>query len=278
MNIKKILMGIAIGLIVLVAGLMIFLKLSSGSSSPTTQAAGATDDGVLTVAVVVYHDAFCDISDTGAYSGLEPYLGETVARELELSVEFVEVTTPDEALALLNEGSVDLVMSHVASSSSYSGKYLSSVAYGSAGLYIGNPVGTYIDTLAVLSKEDVYFSNYIPDSARVNIPYIQDVERLSMPSQASVDNMIASAVSGNYSAYLVLTEGEAVAYAHDNVALQLVPMSNSPRIEYVALSNLEETRLMAYTNAVINRYLDNLANGVDEQVATEETEEPAAEE
>lgn len=260
---KKIVIGVAVALVSLFLILAIMIALSSTDGGASGGVAVA--DGVLTVGVPE------DLTPYGIHWD-ETEIAQLVGDILAVPVELVPLldenglpATRAARLEALNSGKVDLILAQVGYDSTFDSNYLTSISYGSGGLYLANPLGTYLDTLAVMDGESLYVSDSIPSQVMVEVPSMTNVVQYPQEDRLSTLSQMSLGIAAGSEQYFLFTEEEAMSNSlGDNMMIRYMPLLNSPHMDYVGVANKGEGALISACNQAINEYLDALTATVGE--------------
>ncbi len=255
MNIKKILLGVGAVLVALILALVIFIVFFAQPATTTADAV-ALNDGVLTVGVPA------DASQYGivwAETDIAQRVGEILGVQVELVTmadEYDQPTTRAQRLDALNTGAVDLLLAQIGWDTDFSGNYLTSSIYAKAGLYLGNPLGSYVDTLAVLDGATLFVGDLVPEQVVGEVPATTNINRSTMQTSQDLLLELSIAAYASREEYYLFTEEQALIYSTGSDLIHIMPLLDSPELQYVAVANLGETAIISACNQAISEYLD----------------------
>lgn len=266
---KKIVIGVAIASASLFLILIVMVALSPKNSGATGGV--AIEDGILTVGVPI------DLSLNG-FHWEETTIAQRVGDILGVPVELVPIleennlsATRTQRLETLNSGEVDLLLAQMGWDTSFEANYFTSISYGSGGIYIGNPLGTYVDTLSVLDGATLFVSDLIPTQVMVEIPFTKNVTQSPQQSTMSLMQEFSLAEHATREEYYLFSEEQAIIFSmKGDYPLHIMPLLNSPRMDYVAVANQGEGALISACNQAITEYLDEMSASQTEETINEE--------
>lgn len=255
MNIKKILLGVLGGVFLLIVGVAIFVVFFANSQGDA-QESTALDDGVLTVGVPY------DLSSYGI-TWAETDIAQRVGALLGTEVVLVPVVDQNglsasrtQRLEALNSGTIDVLLAQIGYADTFKDMYLTSQSYGTAGFYVGNPAGFYVNNFSVLDSGVLVVSDLIPAQL------LYDVAGISNMTQTLQEQAFSSSTgsqTGDSQEFYLFTQEQAMILAAEGATyLHITPLQQSPSMDLVAVANLGETQLISACNQAISDYLDAL--------------------
>lgn len=223
--------------------------LAGCSQKEEAAAVSAVDDGVLTVGIIDGEDVFASRGQSG-FEGIEPSILNTLAANLGVQIAYVEAEDTQQLMDQMDAGTIDVAAGRLGQLEIYSSGHLVSDSYARKGIYLVTPANLYVDSLITFTDENVGISSLTPDTARLELPNVENVTLVNYTDLSGVPEDI----NGDVIAALICTEREALALAKKG--LRAIELHGGPQTETVFYLAPGQTELQENLNAAIGQYLD----------------------